>query len=238
VFSQRARDSELLDLPDGHGPSVEKSYRFMRLVNRIGGGTRVVRRFLARELAARRVSGGVMRVLDLGAGTCDIPLAVTGWAARRGLRVEFTCLDHNTQALDMARQAITRAGCSTIKLVQGDLFTYQPAEGYDCAVGSMVFHHLTDSQILSLLDHLRSFVGQAVLINDLERSALNYAVSSLLTLGRDPVLRRDALLSVRRGFTRRDLSAILTASGTDFTVTTAWFCRVVAVIRFPGRVTP
>jgi hypothetical protein len=226
-------EMELLDRP-GCDPSLaEKSYRFMRFVNRIGGGTRVVRRFLAQEISRSPLQGPV-QILDLGSGTCDIPLAVTRWARRRGYPLEFTCIEHNAQGLELARQALARAQCDTIELTVGDLFTYQPPREYDYAVGSMVLHHFSMQQISRLITHLRGFVRKALLINDLQRCALNYGVCYALTLGRDPIVRHDALLSVRRGFRPDELSAFVATRDAPSAVGTAWFCRVVAVVRFDG----
>ena len=237
VFEHRASESELLDRPDCEQPLAERSYRFMRLVNRIGGGTRVVRRFLAKEISTASVKRPV-RILDLGSGCGDIPLSVARWAAKHGRHVEFTCLEHNAGALALARQGLASARCNTIELTQGDLFTYRPGREYDYAVGSMVLHHFSQQEIGRLVTHLRGFVTKALLINDLQRCALNYAACYVLTLGSDPVVRHDALLSIRRGFRSRELQGFLETHDTTSTVGTAWFCRVVAVVRFDGGGVP
>jgi hypothetical protein len=237
VLKRQVNDSELLDQPEGDPRLVEESYRMMRLVNRIGGGTRVVRRFLAAELAGVRDPGRI-RVLDLGAGSCDIPLEAARWLQGRGLQVEFTCLDQNGHALELARRALAPTGDSAVRLVQADAFTYWPAERHEYAVASMITHHFAPDQIVALIHHLKGFVTRALLINDLQRSVLNSLACRILSTGRDPVVRHDALLSVRRGFRPADLSAILAASGVPFKVTTAWFCRVVAVVRFDGEAAP
>jgi hypothetical protein len=233
VPKRQVSDSELLDQPDGDPRLVEESYRMMRLVNRIGGGTRVVRRFLAEELSGSRTRRGV-RVLDLGSGPCDIPVEVARWLNARGLEAAFTCLDQNACSLDLARRSLSAAGSPAIRLVQDDVFTYRPSESYEYAVASMIVHHFEPDQIVALVHHLRGFVTRALLINDLRRSGLNRLACRLLSLGRDPVVRHDALLSVRRGFRPADLAAILASAGVPFKVTTAWFCRVVAVVRFDG----
>ena len=51
MFKERARGSEFLDRPDADPRLVEQSYQFMKVVNRIGGGIRVVRSFLEQELS-------------------------------------------------------------------------------------------------------------------------------------------------------------------------------------------
>jgi hypothetical protein len=246
VFRERARGSEFLDRPDADPRLVEQSYKFMKVVNRIGGGIRVVRRFLEHELH-RGTRGTPVTVLDIGAGDCDIPLAVTRWADRRGYKIRFTCLDHDPKAVELAERAAARSvgwglphrdsgGASptlqTINVVQADVFTYQPAEAFDYAVGSMTFHHFTDDQIDKLLRHLRGFVRRAVLINDLRRCLPNYLACFLLALPLDPEIRRDGLLSIRRGFKPRELARLLAKHDPEAAVTESWFCRVAGVVRF------
>ncbi len=234
VLEQRARGSEILDQPDGDPLLVERSYRLMRFVNCTGGGIRAVRKFLARELSA--VAGGkTVRVLDLGTGDCDIPLAVGRWASEHGHKLEFTCLDHNAKAIEMARKAIARPDDHGIKLEQADVFRYQPAGVFDYAVGSMFFHHLTAEEIGRLIEHLRGFVRKAVLINDLHRCLLNTIACRILTLPVGPEVRHDALLSVRRGFKPAELSDILVKHDPAAVVGRSWFCRVVGVVRFDGK---
>jgi 2-polyprenyl-3-methyl-5-hydroxy-6-metoxy-1,4-benzoquinol methylase len=234
VFKQRAHGSEFLDRPNPDPRLVQQSYRFMKLVNRIGGGIRVVRRFLARELAQHPKAQAV-RVLDIGAGDCDIPLAVTRWAGRRGYPVQFTCLDHDPKAIELAQETLARARCDNIKLARADILTYRPAGAFDYAVGSMTFHHFTDEQIDQLLTHLRGFVRRAVLINDLHRCLLNYVVCYILVRPLDREIRHDALLSIRRGFKPAELRAMLRKHDPATTVTRSWFCRVAGVVHFERK---
>jgi hypothetical protein len=228
MFEQRARGSEFLDGPDCDRRLALRSFRFMRTVNRIGGGTRAVRDFLARELR-NTPDHRPMRILDLGAGGGDIPLSIVRWARARGHRIEFTCIDHNADALEMARQAVDG---EPIKLERADMFTYEPAAAFDYAIGSMVFHHFTDDDIDKLIEHLRRFVRKALLINDLRRCALNYAVCSVLSWRLDEEIRHDALLSIRRGFQPTDLTSLLVRHDPGPVVHTGWFCRITGVVRF------
>jgi hypothetical protein len=234
VFRERARGAEFLDRPDSDPRLVEQSYRFMHLVNRVGGGIRVVRRFLAQELA-QHPPGPTVRILDLGAADCDVPLAVTAWAQRRGYQVEFTCLDHDRHATELARRTLARAACDTIHVAQADIFAYQPQVEFDYAVGSMTFHHFTDEQIDRLLTHLRGFVRRAVLINDLHRCLLNYVVCYIPALPLDGRIRHDALLSIRRGFKPAELARLLRQHDPAPTVRRSWFCRVAGVVHLDRK---
>jgi len=229
-LKERARGEEFLDRPDSDPDLTQQSFQFIRFVNHTGGGIRVVRRFLDRELSKFPI-GQTVRILDLGCGDCDIPLAVTRLAMRRGYNIHFTCTDHNPQVLAMAQESLARTHCKVIRLEQADIFTYQPAEPFDYALGSMVFHHFTGEEIDRLITHLRGFVRHALLINDLHRCALNYFVATILTARADPRLRHDALLSIRRGFRPAELTEMLSKHDPTPDVRRAWFCRVAGVVR-------
>jgi hypothetical protein len=234
VFKERARGEEFLDRPDSDPRLVETSYRFMHLVNRIGGGFRVVRRFLAEELA-NHPQGQTVRILDIGAADCDMPLVITQWARQHGHLVEFTCLDQDTKATELAHEKLARARCTTIRVAKGDIFTYEPPAAFDYAMGSMTFHHFTDEQIGRLLTHLRGFVRRAVLINDLHRCVLNYIVCYVLALPLDRRIRHDALLSIRRGFKPAELRELLRRHDPAPRVRRSWFCRVVGVVHLDKK---
>ena len=138
----------------------------------------------------------------------------------------------------MARDRVAGAHRSDIRIEQADAFSYQPAEPFDYAVGSMFFHHFTEDRIDALLAHLRRFVRRAVLINDLHRGVLNYLVCSIVTLPAERELRHDALLSIRRGFKPDELRTLLRKHDPAPVVRTAWFCRVAAVVRFDRKEGP
>ena len=178
-----------------------------------------------------------LRILDIGSGSCDIPLAVSRWARAHGIPLHFTCLEMAGHAVDIARGQLARADNLAVQLLQEDAFTHQPAEPYDCAVASMCFHHFSNAQILTLLQKLRGFVLNSVLINDLRRSRLASLAARLLLVGAAAGVRHDALLSIRRGFKSSELSTLLRQldSVTVSVEPARWF-RIAAIIRFkPGE---
>jgi hypothetical protein len=224
--------TEFLDRPDCDPVLAAASYRFMETVNFWFGGIRMVRRFLANETVGRHANAP-LRILDIGSGSCDIPLAVSRWASAYGIPLHFTCLEKAGHAVDIARGQLARAGNPWVHLIQEDAFTHQPAQPYDCAVASMCFHHFSDAQILLLLRRLNGFVRNSVLINDLRRSRLAHLAARLLLVGTPAGVRHDALLSIRRGFKISELSALLEQldSVTVSVKPTRWF-RIAAIVRF------
>lgn len=205
----------------------------MAAVNRLFGGIRTVRRFVADE-AKTIPPGRPLRVLDIGSGICDIPIAVCRWARRRGLDVDFTCLEISPHVAGIANQRIARAGLADrVRLVQEDAFAHRPAQPYDCAAGSMFFHHLADEAILRLVSHLRTCVRHSVLISDLGRNRPDYIGAWFLTRPLSPEVRYDALLSIRRSFKSFELERLLRQlPNAAVQASPAWLFRVKAIVRF------
>jgi 2-polyprenyl-3-methyl-5-hydroxy-6-metoxy-1,4-benzoquinol methylase len=235
VCDARATETEFLDQPDCDPALAAASYRFMEMVNGRFGGIRVVRRFIAAETAGRHTDAP-LRILDIGSGSCDIPLAVSRWARAHDIPLQFTCLEMAGHAIEIARGQLARAGDAAVELLQEDAFAHQPAGPYDCAVASMCFHHFSNAEILTLMRRLRGFVRQSVLINDLRRSRLASLATRALLAGVPAGVRHDVLLSIRRGFTISELSTVLRQLD-NVTVSVEpvrWF-RIAAIIRFePG----
>ena len=236
----RATATEFLDQPDCDPSLAAASYRFMERINSCFGGTRVVRRFLSAEAEVRAVTAP-MRILDIGSGSCDIPLAVSRWAHAHDIPLDITCLEMASPAVEIARRRLARANDPAVHLLQGDVFTHQPAEPYDYAVASMCFHHFSNEQILMLLQRFRGFVTHGVLINDLRRSPwASWGARLLLAVtGARSGVRHDALLSIRRGFKIGELESVLRQlDNVAVSVKPVRWFRIAAVIQFKKGTNP
>lgn len=235
MYDARSTSLEFLDRPDCDPALSVESYRFMEMINSYFGGIRVVKQFIKTETARR--NGAPLRILDIGSGSCDIPLSVLTWARKNCIALDYTCLETSGRAIDAARVNINREGSPPLRLVQEDAFTHQPDEPYDCAVSSMCFHHFNDHQILTLVERLRGFVHDSVLINDLLRSERAHLAARLLLTLTSPGVRHDALLSIQRGFKVKELNTLLrTLDNVTVSVHRAPWFRVAAVVRFTSQV--
>jgi hypothetical protein len=231
MYDVRSTSLEFLDRPDCDPALSGESYRFMEMINFYFGGIRVVKQFMKAETARR--NGAPLRILDIGSGSCDIPLSVLNWARKNCISLDYTCLETSACAIDAARVNIEREGNPPLRLLQEDAFTHQPAQPYDCAVASMCFHHFSDPQILTLIERLRGFVHNSVLINDLLRSELAALAVRLLLVNRSAGVGHDTLLSIQRGFKVKELYTLLRKlDNVTVSVKPAPWFRVAAVIRF------
>ncbi len=234
-FRERAGGVEYIDEGLASESLTVKTHRLMRLLNRFSGSRRIVERFIEAQYRACG-PGRRLTVLDLGAGSCDIPLAIVRRARRKGMNLQFTCVDRSAPALAMARQQIAASGVGGIELVQADICQYRPAEPFDCAVGSLFFHHFADEQIVDMIKRLRGYVRQSLLINDLHRAAGPYLACGAMRPFLPGLIWHDAMLSVKRGFRPDQLRQLLQqADPSRLDIDTHWFGRISATLWFDSE---
>ena len=146
-----------------------------------------------------------LRILDVATGGGDIPRALWRKGKRAGLKLEVLGIDISERALEFAAQQCSDCG-SDIRFEQRDVLRAGLPEGYDVIVSSLFLHHLTNQDALQLLTAAARVANQLVLINDLRRGryGLTLAFFAGHILSSSPVVRVDALRSVRAAFTMRE----------------------------------
>ena len=196
-------DREVMDRADVPPDALRAALQDVAAVNRWLGGRRALLRHLDWALPA-----GAHRVLDVGTGAADLPMAVVDWARRRGRSVRITAVDRHTGTVAVA--ASRTAGSPEIRTVQGDGLRLPFRDGaFDLALLSMTLHHMDGAALVCALTELaRVARGGRVLVGELERCLPGYLGARFLaaTVWRaHPVTRHDGPLSVRRAFTPAEL---------------------------------
>src|SRR3954452_3698458 len=138
----RRRDAvELLDSPTIDARALAANLRDLRRANRYLGGLTVIRRHLWRAITVLPADEPV-RVLDVGTGAADVPLALAAWARRCGRNVQIVGLDHQAQVVAYAAEQ-TR-GEAAVRLVRGDARALPFRRGaFAFAVCALTLHHLS-----------------------------------------------------------------------------------------------
>jgi Methyltransferase domain len=218
--------TELLDHPDADPASVRESLRNIARSNRWFGGWWAVRHGLG-QLLHGLPPGTSLSLLDVGAGLGDLPRAAVRWAARRGVTLRPLGLERNPTAarLTEAGGLPTVLACATALPIRRG--------GVDLIVASQLIHHLPAESILRFCREASRAARLGVVIADLRRSSAALAgfwVGSRL-LRFDTATRADGLTSVRRGFTARELEAILARAGVRTPVVERPGFRLVAAWR-------
>ncbi|MBX3356574.1 MAG: hypothetical protein KF724_12830 [Phycisphaeraceae bacterium] len=102
-MSARPTRPEIMDDPAADPRDIAEAFSFIRWVNRRLGG---VAGLLTHLEAMQQQLGRSIRMLDVGTGCADIPLAALEWAEGRGLSMQIVGVDLFDASLDEARRAI------------------------------------------------------------------------------------------------------------------------------------
>jgi 2-polyprenyl-3-methyl-5-hydroxy-6-metoxy-1,4-benzoquinol methylase len=203
-LTRRSHAPELMDQPDVDRDDLRSALRFIRLVNRRLGGTSAAIGWLNRW--TRGWPGGrELHLLDLGTGSADIPAAVVMWGARRGVGVRVTAVDCHALTLELARDFLGTSG--GVELVQADALDALSRfgrESFDVVHAGMFLHHLSDEQVVEMLRQMGTMSRVGAIWNDLSRDALSRVGVRIMTIGVPAMVRHDAVVSVEKGFTRRE----------------------------------
>ncbi len=204
---------ELLDGPLDDPATLSGNLRDLRRANRWLGGTRLS----CRAVETLLQGADRARIIDVGTGAADIPLALLDSARRRGHSWHVTAVDNRREILDAAL-AVSPGLRSPPELVlevgDGRALPYAD-EAFDVGHASLVIHHLEPQDATRFLRELSRVASTGVVVNDLIRSRMTVAgawlTSRVFTANR--YTRNDAPLSARRAYTAPELRDLVHAAG-------------------------
>jgi len=209
MLQHRTTEPEWMDSPDFGPRLVSGTFRFLEPVNRFLGGHGPMLAFFRGESRAWDREQ-TYRLLDVGCGAGDVPLALARWARRAGHRVQIEGLDRNLATVEWARRKCQ--AYPEITITCQDIFA-RDGPPCDYVLASQFLHHFPDERVPAVLRFLLGMSRRKVVINDLVRVPAAYLATWLFTLVVSPVFRHDGRISVRRGFTVVELERLLRAAG-------------------------
>lgn len=210
MLRTRSLVPELLDAEHLDAGELDRNLREMATLNRLPGGVGDSVRAVARLLGD---SDGAS-VLDIGTGSGDF---VRRLARRRSVSVIASDLRPEVLAITRRNLAHTK----DVTIVEADALALPFADGLvDVAHASLLMHHLEPDQVVRALREMRRVSRLGIVINDLRRGRLAFAMTAAAVLGlsRGRYTRHDGVLSARRAYTLGELDGLAGEAG----LTTAW----------------
>lgn len=195
---------ERMDAPEAPRDELRRALGYLRFVNRRMGGVRALLRCFERW-SHRWPKDRPVRLLDVGAGSGDIAQAARAWAARRGFDLRVTVVDAHAETARVARERLARD--EGIEVVEADALTLMDryeVRSFEYAHAALFLHHLNDVQALTMLRVMERLASAGVVWSDLVRSTPMEWMVRAGTIGQPEMVRHDAIVSVRAGFTRRE----------------------------------
>lgn len=212
---ERVNREELMDTLKLPADVMKKVLGFLRVTNIYFGGIKVVLNHLDAWSPAWRPEETI-RILDVGTGGGEIPLAISAWAKTRGLNVQVTGVDAVPEIAAIAR-AQTRHD-DRVEIRRDDLFEMsQRNEKFDYVIASLFLHHIPPSQNGDALRVFDRMAARGVIVSDLLRTRAGYcAVAALSRLIGNSIVRHDGPLSVRRAFLPEELRRLAMDAGCPY----------------------
>jgi SAM-dependent methyltransferase len=213
---------EHLDGPLEDRETLAGNLRDLRRVNRFLGGAALSGAALdALVVSTAPATSGIesprrLRLLDVGTGAADIPIALLAAWNAAGRRLEVTAVDSRPEVVAAALDGseVARIPGLQLAVADGRDLPYDD-RSFDVAHTSMVLHHLDPEAAVALVGEMRRVARLGIIVNDLTRGRLAWIGAWLLAhlATGNAFTRHDAPLSVRRAYTSVEGTALLARAG-------------------------
>lgn len=188
--------------------------RDLARVNRFLGGTRLSWRAVRAALERMPGRAGTVRLLDVGTGAADIPVALLDRARAAGYDLHVEAVDVRPEIVSAARDRVGGTANLAISSTSADRLDY-PDDSFDVVHASLLLHHHDPPAAMRLLAELGRVAARRVVVNDLQRARRFHLAAWALTrvATGNRYTRHDAPLSVRRAYTADETSVLAAAAG-------------------------
>lgn len=227
TFQERAQESEIIDDFELSGTEIEQTFDSIEKVNTWLGGNQVFVDSLKKTLRHPALQNKEKLFLhDLGCGSGDGLVSLAKWSRKQQKTIQFLGLDANPFVVQLAKERTEKF--PEIQFKTQNIF----AEDYslkkvDIASFNLCLHHFETAEISGLLQKCKADGVHAILVNDLHRHWLAYYLFYLVCwVFRSPkIAREDGLLSIRKGFKRRELIQMAEDLGVAYQLGWRWAFR-------------
>jgi 2-polyprenyl-3-methyl-5-hydroxy-6-metoxy-1,4-benzoquinol methylase len=200
-FTQRIYLPEAMDALVCNGRKLDRTYRHLAIINR---GLSRMNSLLRRTIVEHaRAMGTPASVLEVGCGGGDVLAQLARMSRRAKVNLQLVGIDRDPRAIAYAQQRFAdepnlRFSVSSLEHVGGT---------FDYVFCNHVLHHVEPDNLAPFLRRLSQLKRRRLLINDLDRSPMAYALFTVVAglLFHRSFAFSDGRLSIRKGFRATEL---------------------------------
>lgn len=224
-LSVRSYKKELLDDPTIPFADIQQNMKELNTVNTYLGGHSISINGIKKILQIHQVKG-LITICEIGCGGGDNLKAIEKWCIKNKIAANFIGIDIKPACIEFAKKQYPLLNakwiCSDYKYaaLQND----KP----DIIFNSLFCHHFTEDELISMLQWMKENADKGFFINDLHRHVLAYYSIKIITgiFSRSYLVKKDAPLSVARGFTMIEWKQLLEQAGiSGFMIRWKWAFR-------------
>ncbi|MFZ0321303.1 MAG: methyltransferase domain-containing protein [Candidatus Sulfotelmatobacter sp.] len=207
---QRIDAPEILDSDACSPREAQAVLTVLGRINRWFGGVRTTHKMVAHVAQVAGIKQ--LSLLEVAAGSGQVPDLVRESLSRRGIAMDVTLLDLAHSHLPEADLGASNGSRRNLSVV-ADALALPFADGsFDVVSCSLFAHHLDPLQLKRFAHEALRVSRRAVLINDLVRHPLHLALAYMgYPIMRNRVAWLDGLTSVRRAYVPREIQLLLVA---------------------------
>lgn len=210
---------ELLDADKIPEPDLIQNLKELKFINTHLGGHDVIKKGI------KSFGNGPFNILEIGSGGGDNLMFLKKHFPKNqynGLDIKEVCTKYSSQQ------------DPSINWILDDYKNHKPKEKYDLIFNSLFCHHFKDDELVEMLKWMKENAKQGFIIGDLHRHGLAYYSIKLLTLlfSKSYLVKNDAPLSVKRGFTIKEWKILLEkADINQYKISWCWAFRHLIVVK-------
>lgn len=222
--ARRRTDVEIMDDLEMTGDQLIDSLDHIARINQWLGGNRLTINALKTILKEQPLDKELF-IVDLGCGNGDMLRAIAKMGRKNGYRFKLLGMDANRTTIDYAIEL--SVDYPEIEYIPQNVRSPEFKEiKYDIALCTLFLHHFEDEVALNFVETMVQNASMGVVINDLHRHPLAWYLFNLITLGMsNKMAREDGLLSILKGFKRKDLEFFAGKINCKSTIQWRWAFR-------------
>jgi ubiquinone/menaquinone biosynthesis C-methylase UbiE len=211
-FKQRSHRLEYIDTGNYTAEEYEGCIGELQFINRWMGDAHSLKVTLLHEIEAQGLKS--FSVLDVGAGSGELLRVTATWARQTKRHLRAVGLELNERMAESINEDSDRFG--EISSVCGNALELPfPDAQFDYVICSLVTHHLTDEQVVQVLQEMSRVAKRRIFVIDLHRHPIAYLLYT--TLGKlvlhNRLIRHDGALSILRSFKTDELLELAQRAG-------------------------
>jgi hypothetical protein len=204
---QRVDAPEILDSDACSACEAQAVLKVLGRINRWFGGVATTQKMV--ERAAKGSATKYLSLLEVAAGTGEVPQIVRRRIARRGIALDVTLLDRAQSHLDV-NDAGKNHKVESRRVVADALALPFADDAFDLVSCSLFAHHLDPQQLAIFVREGLRVSRRALLINDLIRHPLHLAFAYAgFPIMCNRIAWLDGLTSVRRAYGPKEIQNVV-----------------------------
>ena len=204
-----------MDDPDLDLAEHQRALQGLTRIHSITNSAKYLWKLIKAQIAASGKTS--VSLLDVGCGDAYMLRKFYQYAQRDGIALQLYGCDFSKKAISFAEDLAKRSN-TPIEFLEIDITNEAPLPiQADYVICSLFLHHFTESQVVKILQKLDQSAKRFVLVHDLRRTNLGYAICwiGVHALTTSHVVRTDGLLSVRAAFTVSEVKKMFEAAKID-----------------------